>query len=301
MKSTIFYNTLKSIRVDDRFNAIADTFPNCNIARGYNNVQDCDLAIIQGWSKKKSQGGHNLLRKSVIKTQREKNKNVLTIDGNIFNYLSQGIYFRYSLNGIYANTGYYFDNTIDSNRWERIKSTIGFDLKSWRQEGEHILILLQKDSGWTMEEKSNILWCSETIDKIRKHTDRPIVIRMHPSDIKHKENYLMMARNKKVTLSENKNIVQDLKNAWCSISHNSSPGPVSVLEGVPVFITDNDWQKSPAAPVGNYDISKIEDPALPDRKSWIQKLAMSHFSIEDIKKGLLWESVNDYFIGVNKK
>ena len=210
MKSTIFYNTLKSNRVDIRFNAIANAFPNCNIVRGYEGVQDCDIAIIQGWSKKKGKGAHNLLRKLVIETQLEKNKNILTIDGNIFNYLSKGIYFRYSLNGIYANTGYYFDNTIDPNRWKKIKSTIGFDLKSWRQEGEHILILLQKDSGWTMEEKSNISWCSETINKIRKYTDRPIVIRMHPSDVKHKENYLMMARNKKVTLSENKNIMQDL-------------------------------------------------------------------------------------------
>jgi hypothetical protein len=301
MKSTIFYNTLKSNRVDNRFNAIANAFPNCNIVRGYEGVQDCDIAIIQGWSKKKGKGAHNLLRKLVIETQLEKNKNILTIDGNIFNYLSKGIYFRYSLNGIYANTGYYFDNTIDPNRWKKIKSTIGFDLKSWRQEGEHILILLQKDSGWTMEEKSNISWCSETINKIRKYTDRPIVIRMHPSDVKHKENYLMMARNKKVTLSENKNIMQDLKNAWCSISHNSSPGAVSVLEGIPVFITDKDWQKSPAGLVGNYDMSKIENPVLPNRESWVQKLAMSHFSIEDIKKGLLWESINEYFYRCKQK
>ena len=54
---TAIYNTLKSNKVDIRFNAIANAFPNCNIVRGYEGVQDCDIAIIQGWSKKKGEGG----------------------------------------------------------------------------------------------------------------------------------------------------------------------------------------------------------------------------------------------------
>lgn len=297
MKSVIFYNTLKSNRPDERFEAIRQTFLNCDAMRGYHNklIPECDLAIIQGWIKKDSKGSHNEYRKRIIENQVAKGKHVLTIDGNIFNYLIKGVYFRYSIDGIFGNTGYYFDKTIDPNRWNEIKKRIGCDIKPWRKNGNHIVILMQKDSGWTMGDVSNVEWCSRVIDEIKKHTDRKIIIRIHPSDIKVQEKYKMLARNKSVTISNSTDIREDLRGAWCSISYNSSPGAVSAIEGVPVFIMDRDCRKSPAFQVGNTNISKIEDPLMPERKEWIQRIAMSHFSVEDIRKGLLWNGVKEYF------
>lgn len=297
MKSIIFYNTLKSNRTDERFEAIKQTFLNCDVMKGYHNrnIPECDLAIIQGWVKKDSKGFHNEYRKKIIEHQIANKKHVLTVDGNIFNYLIKGVYFRYSIDGVFANTGYYFDKNIDPSRWNRIRKSIGYDLKPWRRNGEHVVILMQKDSGWTMGEKNNVEWCSNTIDEIRKYTNRRIVVRTHPSDVNIKEKYTMIARNKGVTLSETKDIREDLRSAWCSVSYNSSPGAVSVIEGIPVFITDKDYKKSPAFAVGNVDMSKIDDPIMPDRTEWIQKIAMSHFSVDDIKKGLLWNGVKEYF------
>jgi hypothetical protein len=263
----------------------------------YNNtaIPDCDIAIIQGWVKNNSKGSHNLYRKKIIDNQIANKKHILTVDGNIFNYLVKGVYFRYSIDGVFANTGYYFDNIIDPNRWDAIKNKINYDLKPWRKNGDHIVILMQKDSGWTIGENNNVEWCSSTIDEIRKYTDRKIVVRTHPSDVNVKEKYKILSRSKKVTISNTKDIRDDLKDAWCSISYNSSPGAVSAIEGIPVFIMDKDYRKSHAHQVGNIDISKIETPLMPERREWIQRIAMSHFSIDDIKKGLLWNGVKEYF------
>lgn len=296
MKIIIFYNTLKANRIDERFEEIQKTFQNCKVARGYcKEISKCDLAIIQGWMKVGGKGPHNEFRRRIIEHQLQTKKHVLSIDGNIFNFVIKGKYFRYSIDGIFANTGYYFDDIIDPSRWDTMKKDIGYDLKPWRMNGNHVVILMQKDSGWTMENRGSIEWCSETIDEIRKHTNRQIVIRTHPSDTKIKEKYELLSKSKNVMLSQSSDIREDLDNAWCAISYNSSPGAVSAMEGIPVFIMDKDYRKSPAFLVGNTDITKIEDPIMPDRTEWIQRIAMSHFSVDDIKSGLLWKEVSQYF------
>lgn len=293
MKSLIFYRTLKSIRKDDRFEAINSSFPRCSIITE-NAWRECDLAIIQGWMKPGYNSPHNLLRKEIIESQLANKRYVLTIDGNIFNYISKNTLFRYSINGVFANTGYYFDNIIDPTRWKNIKSITGCDLKPWRKNGRHILILMQKSSGWTTQNILNIDWCLNIVKEIKKYSDRDIIVRLHPSDLHMFDFYVKAIQKQNITVSKNISILDDLKNAWCSITYNSSPGAVSAIEGIPVFILDPDFKKSPAWPVGNNNLSNIETPNMPDRNEWIEKLSMSHYTIKDIRDGLLWKDVSFY-------
>lgn len=297
--SAVFYRTLKTVRRDERFEAILRSFPGCQSVKE-NSWRKCDLAIIQGWLKPGFETHHNLLRKNIIEKQKKNNSHVLTVDGNIFNYMSKNIYFRYSLDGIFANTGYYLDDTIDTSRWDRISKDTGCSLKPWRKTGDHVLILMQKNSGWTMAGKNNLSWCIETVDRLRQYTDRKIVVRLHPTDSHLMNEYVHKLERSGVTISKNKHILEDLRNAWCSITYNSSPGAVSAIEGVPVFIMDPDYKKSPAAAVGNVSIDKIEDPIMIDRTEWIQRIAMSHYSIQDINDGILWNEVSRYFKKLGK-
>lgn len=294
VKSCVYYKTLKSNRIDERFESILSTFPNCTSVNTNRIDSECDLAIIQGWAKKNFNSPHNVLREKVIANQYRKNKHTLTIDGDVFGYIKKNVYFRYSIDGIFANTGYYFDKKIDPNRWASIQQNIGVELKPWRKTGDHILILLQKHSGWSTCGKDVFEWCKETIHHIRKHSDRKIVIRMHPSDVKYLHPTIKTLEANNIKVSSSKHILDDLKNAWCSVSHNSSPGVVSAIEGIPVFLTDTDWKRSHCAGIGNINIENIEAPILKERDRWIQKIAMSHFTIDDIKGGLLWEYVNNF-------
>lgn len=300
ISTAIFYRTLKRVRPDPRFEAIYSTFHNAAVVKR-DIIYPCDLAVIQGWKKNGSGDSiHNIFRRKIIDHQLSTNRHVLTVDGNIFNYKSKNIFFRYSIDGIFANTGYYFDDKIDPNRWKHIREVTGCKLKPWRKNGEHILILLQKDSGWTMEGVSNLSVLKNTVHSLRRHSDRRIVVRVHPSDLRKMEQYVQVCNELGVEVSRNEHIIQDFHNAWCSITFNSSPGAVSVIEGIPTFIMDANWKRSPAADVGNINIKNIEDPIMPDRQTWIERIAMSHFSVQDIREGLLWHRTVQYFDKLGK-
>jgi hypothetical protein len=288
------------MRADSRFEAIHSTFHNSTVIKS-NSIYQCDLAVIQGWKKSSSADSpHNEFRQKIIDHQLSSGNHVLTVDGNIFNYKSKNVFFRYSIDGIFANTGYYFDDEVDPKRWERIKETSMCELKPWRKNGRHVLVLLQKDSGWTMETISNLDLLKNTINTIRKYTDRKIVVRVHPSDAAKMPKYTDVCNDLCVDLSKTNHILYDLDNAWCSITFNSSPGAVSVIEGIPTFIMDPNWKRSPAADVGNININNIEDPMMPERQSWIERVSMSHFSVEDIQDGLLWNKTLQYFDKLGK-
>jgi hypothetical protein len=57
-----------------------------------------------------------------------------------------------------------------------------------------------------------------------------------------------------------------------------------VIAGVPVFVDG----ASAAAPVGNLDVSQIEQPVMPDRTRWLHSLACQHFTLDEMRDGAAW-------------
>ena len=255
-----------------------------------------DLAVIQGWVHPGSTGApHLMFRKHVIEKQKSIGKHTMAIDSNLFLYLDPGntkTYLRFSLNDVFPNTGIYFRNNVDPNRLKQIQNDIGFSIKDWRTKGQHILICLQRNKGWSMGSLDVMEWCNKTIKKLKDHTDRPIVVRAHPGDSKVRE-YLKL-NWPGVTISRNPMIQQDLNNAWATITYNSSPGVASAIEGVPVFVTDPEPKKSQAFDIANFKLKEIENPRMPERQQWLEALAMSHFSFRDLRSGTAWNIVKDY-------
>ena len=256
-----------------------------------------DLAVIQGWVHEQSQNTpHLMFRKRIIDQQQKHGKHTLAIDSNLFLYRNPGniqTYLRFSLDGVFPTTGCYFDQTIDESRWEQIKRDIGFDLQPWRTNGNHILICLQRNGGWSMKGLDVMQWCHNTISTIRKYSDRPIIVRGHPGD-RNTKNYLRL-NLPNVTISKNENILDDFKNAWAAITYNSSPGVASAIEGIPVFVLDPTPQNSQAFAIANTDLTNIETPRMPDdRLVWIQRLSMSHWNFQDLSSGKAWNYMRNY-------
>lgn len=257
------------------------------------------LAVIQGWvHENSSPTGHLLFRKKVIENQFKTGNQVLSIDSNIFQFAdpkNQFNYLRYSLNGIFPTTGNYFTAETDSAQWNQIKQNLNFDLHPWRTQGEHILICLQRNGGWSMQGLNVMQWLHATINQIRKTSKLPIVVRAHPGDGAARH-YLQLDKKeyKKVYISKNKSIVEDLNNAWATVTYNSSPGAVSALMGIPVFITDPRPENSQAFAVGNTDLSALADPHMPDRLEWVERLSMSHYNFKDLVNGVAWKTIRKY-------
>jgi len=255
-----------------------------------------DLAVIQGWVHANSgRTPHLMFRREIIQQQKRIGKHTLAIDSNLFLYRDPGntkTYLRFSLDDVFPTTGNYFTDNVDPSRWQKLKTTIGFDLQPWTNKGKHILICLQRNGGWSMAGLDVMEWCNLTIQRIKQHTDRPIVVRAHPGD-KRAQQYLKLT-HPNVTISNKSSILEDFHKCWSVITYNSSPGVAAAIEGIPVFVTDPTPQISQAYDVCNIDLKDIENPKRPERQQWIEKLAMSHFSFSDLHTGVAWNIIKDY-------
>lgn len=261
-----------------------------------------DVAIIQGWiAPGNPTGKHLLLRNTVINQQMRNNKYVVGVDSNLFLYKDKSNplhYLRYSFNGIFPNTGIYCDTEIDPDRWKKLSANLNLNLKDWRTKGDHILICLQRNGGWSMDGMDVQDWAVKTINTLRQYTDRHIVIRAHPGD-KDAMNYLnprmpkcKIKFSKNITLSYNKHLEEDLEDCWAAINYNSSPVVGAAIEGVPIFVMDP--MRSQCTEVANTDLSQIENPAMPDRQKWVERLAMFHWNFDELKSGECWSHMKKF-------
>ena len=251
-------------------------------------VIDCDIAVLQGWVGMK-QAPHLKLRQAVIKQQRKMGKHVLVMDSNLYGFLDpkdKDRYLRYSLNGIFPTTGYYFTRDVDHTRWGAIKQAYDFQERPWRQDGRYVLMCLQRNGGWSMDGHSVIDWLTDTIPKVRAHSDRPILLRAHPSN----QNIIgeLRMRWPDIEISREPDIRSDFNKAWAVITYNSSPGVAGLLWGVPTWVTDPEPRRSQAYPTAFTDLSNLENHELPDRHDFYGRLAQSHFDWEEVRSGRAW-------------
>ena len=263
-----------------------------------------DVAVIQGWVHEDSPNApHLLIRKRVIEGQRKLRKQVITADSNLFLYANTENphhYLRYSYDGVFPTTGNYCDNIINPARWQQISRDIGITLKPWTTSGNHILVCLQRNGGWSMQGLNNQDWAVETIKNIRRHTDRKIVLRVHPGDGKarfylnpNNKEYKLQGIDKDIEISMNtKSFLEDINGAHAVVVHNSSPAVGAAIEGIPVFLTDP--TNSQAKEVANTDLSKIENPKIFDRQQWVERISMFHWNFEELKNGTAWKHMRNY-------
>ena len=257
---------------------------------------DCDVALIQGFVHEHGKSAPHLqLRQNAVALQKKNQRRSLIVDSSLFLYSNKTNplhYLRYSFDGVFPTTGFYFDRDIDPSRWSQISKDLGISLKPWRLQGNHILICLQRNGGWSMRGLDVIQWMNSIILEIRKYSNRPIVVRAHPGDKKIGGH--LKINHKSVSLSTGVDLREDLKNAWATVVYNSSPSVASIIEGIPSFLTDPEPQHSQSVAVANTDISRIEDPVMVDRQAWVERLSMCHWKFDELKSGEAWKFFRNY-------
>ena len=127
-------------------------------------------------------------------------------------------------------------------------------------------------------------WTMQTIDAIRKITDRPIVIRPHPRSpmpgIEHE--WQNVTRQQPIQVTGTYDNFDINYNYHVVINHNSGPPILAAINGTPVITGDS----SLAYPVSD-KLENIEDPKLPDeRLLWFTKLTHCEWTVDEIKQGI---------------
>lgn len=295
MKIAIYHRTVPSNNKNLEKPAILTNFAQgakvCGDAVVDVHDQSCinaDVGVIQGWTHGVVTKGHLQLRQQVA----QRTAYTVTADSNLFLYKNKtnpGNYLRYSFNGIFPDTGIYCDDTVDPGRWNQISQDLGLQLKDYRTNGNHILLCLQRNGGWSMGSMDVVAWATNTINELRKYTDRPIVVRAHPGD---KNSFRYLSGSSWTVSNDGRSLEQDLKNCWAVVNYNSSPVVGAAIEGYPIFVTDP--ARSQCREIANTDLSQIETPRLPDRLPWAQRISMFHWNFDDLRSGRCWSHMRQY-------
>lgn len=265
-------------------------------------IKPCDVAVIQGWISDQTHAPHLRFRADIIKRQLGGKKYIVTADASLFQYKQKKTlnnYLRYSFNGIFRDTGIYCDYNINPQRWGKISNDYDLRLDNYKYYGRSILLLLQRDGGWSMKGLSTIEWLLNTVSRIREHSDRPIIIRRHPGD-KNSRNYLndkssFINSLRGVTISsEGLTLEEDLKNCWAVVNHNSSAIVGPIINGYHSFVTDP--HSSQCSEVCNIDFNLLETPKEFNRISWLQRISMFHWNFEELSNGDCWRHMRQFCI-----
>lgn len=265
--------------------------------------QPSDVAFMLGWVHEHGKRSpHLLFRKQIIEQQIKNHGRTIIADSNLFLYKdtkNPKYYLRYSYDGVFPNTGQYCDQDPDPGRWQQIQQHIGLTLQPWRTAGNHILLCLQRNGGWSMAGHSTVSWAVDTMRALRTHTNRPLRIRSHPGDKGAGADCAKILQVCKdagigaVSVSHaGSSLMEDLHNCWAVVNHNSSATVGAAIEGIPVFVTDP--VRSQSADIANVNLGDIEHPVMPDRQQWIRRLCQFHWSHEEIANGTAWNHMKKW-------
>lgn len=139
----------------------------------------------------------------------------------------------------------------------------------WRKDGRHILLAQQSSAWYELNDLGGReAWTQRTLEAIRQHTQRPVVVR---------------AKDSATPLED------DLADCWAVVTHASNVAVDAIVRGVPAFALG----QSAAAPLALSDLSKIERPRrYEDRLHWAATLAANQWTLDEIREGTCWNDLS---------
>ena len=192
------------------------------------------------------------------------------IDTGYFGNIRKKFYHRITKNAM-QNLGPIIERPFD-----RLEDT------GWRRSkfksGRNILICPPSAKAMSCFGLDLDQWMQETLDTIKKHSDRPIVIRLKGSRRDRTAGDTM-----EMALS---------KDVHCLVTFNSIAATEALLLGKPAITLG----PNAAQPLCKQDLSEIETPKIPtvdELVAWAAHLAYCQFSEDEMKDGTAWRILNE--------
>ena len=230
-----------------------------------------DVAVI--WSVLWS--GRMQSNQLIYNNCRSTNKPIIIIEvGNLFRNKT----WRIGLNHI--NGLGYFGNTENLD-YDRPKK-LGISLKDFQvHRRPEILIAAQHQQSLQWEGQPSMSeWVVQTVNEIKKYSNRKIKLRPHPrSRINLVQAGIEMETPQKIPGSyDDFNIDY---NYHCVINHNSGPAVQAAINGVPIICDSS----SLAGKISG-KFQEIENIQLPDRTQWFLELCHTEWTVDEIERGI---------------
>lgn len=253
----------------------------------------CDLAVILGSWKPDRSNTHHIVRSSIY----ENAKNFICIETPLLGrkVFEPNLYQRVGING-FLNRAAIFgeEKNYPSDRFQQL----GLKYNGWRKKpGSKIIIAMQLAGDASLRHNDINEWCIDTVNSLRKYTDRPIEIRTHPRiSNKGYNNYQELFQHfafgniKNLTFINGKELPwqEHLNDAYCVVTYTSGLSIDAILNGVPVIACD---EGNFAWNVGERQLKNIEKLNLSKEEEvqqWLYNLAYCQWNLDEIESGKCW-------------
>lgn len=145
--------------------------------------------------------------------------------------------------------------------------------KPWNKDGRAIMIAAPDEKPMKFYGLDLEQWIKDTTAEIKKHTDRPIVVR---------------ARNKNRIERIQEDTLQEAlvkQNVFALVTFNSVAATEAIFNGIPAFSLA---PSNAANPVSSNDLSQIENPYYPSQdklQAWGNHLSYGQFHVDEMRSG----------------
>ena len=193
------------------------------------------------------------------------------LDSGYFGNKKRKIIFRLSVNN-FQNVSPIIDRPSD--RWERL----GLEQYSFKQGSSIVIVPPDRKIVNALGLGSEDKWIDETVFKIKSFTDREIKIRKRPEP-----------RADRIVSNTFKDFIKD--DTFCVVGYSSNALVEAAMYDIPVISLGDSATKS----LYRYQLEDIEKikPAYPsDKQAWLNHLAYSQFTREELLSGLAWKLIN---------
>jgi hypothetical protein len=255
--------------------------------------QPCDVAVIFGSWKPREKGSHNTRNSVVANAPR-----FFVIETPLLNRQTsqENHYWRVGYQG-YLNRDAEWPILPRDVAKQRL-SDLNVNWSGWNNSAQgHILLALQLPGDASLRGADINDWAYRTVIKLRRHTDREIVIRNHPlcSDrafVDHGELAMKLMRSNVPDLrfSDGASVpwAQDIHNAWCTVTYSSGLAVDSVLSGIPTIACD---EGNFAWGISSNDPEQVNDIRRAGRDKiyqWMDFLAGCQWNTQEMREGSAW-------------
>lgn len=242
-------------------------------------------------------------RRDLVERAKKKGLYIITFDGGLLSSFGNTIthpkhHWRVSLFSPMNNGNFLSDNS-PPDRWEMMKSLWNIQNDPWRVSNptDPILFALQPQDNWSMNELDPIKWFNDVYKILRPLTNREFLVRPHP-------NHMAAMENRKNEFPKDVKLIigptsfvgdskkfyrfdfqKAIANCHAVVTHNSTASTDSCVRGIPTFCTSD---LALCWPVCNKDLTRIENPEMPDRTQWLYDLGYKMWTTDEIKDGTVF-------------
>lgn len=306
--------TLKTANMHDRIvnsdgrETLFKSFLVSNIVFNIKKIESCQATILnieKLFNLEINQIANLLDQYDLIVLYSTKNKNLLNYiqsikNKNKFLFIEESIVYRdvYRTTKAQKYIRIKFDTPFGNNfikKYGKYKIRKNFtepNIKTKEKFNQHILIVNQLVDDLAVYPTNPYEWALDIVSKIREQTQEKILFRDHPlQDESNKNKFLPLIKNLNVNISDNKDISDDLLNAYLCVTFSSNSCIDSLLGDTPVIACD---PRSFIYELAKNDVENIfETKNFDSNPLWIA-ISNTHYSLPEILSGDFWINLKNF-------